>query len=268
MQEKSLLSKSKSTIHNLASFIGLIVFAGVAVPQAPIKYKCLKNIRNMALFHSKGDYNAIISLDNHARELIEWWMINIGSQKKAIKATQPDDEVNTDASLTGWGARLGAAVTGGHWDFMELDHINCLELKAVLLGLKSLCKDFKDTHIRLRSDNMTTIACIDWCGSTKISLLNIVEQIFVWANMRNITISAEYVRGCANIEADKASRIKNIDLEWMLNQNVFKKLCKTFTPDLDLFATRINSQLLKYVFGNQILMHGTQMHLLFLGQKA
>lgn len=131
---------------------------------------------------------------------------------------------------------------------MELDHINCLELKAVLLGLKSLCRDLKDTHIRVRSDNMTTIACIDRCGSTKISLLNIVKQIFEWANMRNITISAEYVRGCTNIEADKASRIKNIDLEWMLNQDVFKKLCKTFfMPDLDLFATRINSQLSKYV---------------------
>lgn len=52
-------------------------------------------------------------------------------------------------------------VTGGHWDFQELDHINCLELKAVFLGLKSLCRDRRDTHVRLKSDNTTVIACID-----------------------------------------------------------------------------------------------------------
>lgn len=45
-----------------------------------------------------------------------------------------------DASLTGWGSKFGSMVTGGQWDLQELDHINCLELKAVLFGLKSLCR--------------------------------------------------------------------------------------------------------------------------------
>ena len=133
--------------------------------------------------------------------------------------------------MTGWGAKLGAVVTGGHWDMNELDHINCFELKAVLMGLKSICKDFRDTHIRLRSDNMTTIACIDRCGSTKI-LLTIVEHIFEWVNMKNITISLD-------------SRISIWNGCWILiflRKHANYSFCRT-----DLFATRINTQLTRFV---------------------
>ena len=149
------MTKTTNTLHELSSFIDLAVFAGVAVPQAPVKYKYLEIVRNMALIQSKGDYKANIILDEHSRDLICSWVNSI--------------------------------------TFQELDHINCLELKAVLLGLKSLCRDRRDTHVRLRSDNTTVIACIDRCASTKVLLLTIVEQIFEWANMRNITLSAEYI---------------------------------------------------------------------------
>lgn len=67
-------------------------------------------------------------------------------------------KLRTDASQAGWGAKPGSIVTGSHWDFKELHHINWLELKTVLFVLKSGFKDHKDIHIRLRSDNMTTIA--------------------------------------------------------------------------------------------------------------
>ena len=37
-------------------------------------------------------------------------------------------------------------------------------------------------------------------------------------------------------------------MEWMLDRNIFDKLCKRyFVPDLDLFATRINAQLDAFV---------------------
>ncbi|XP_042859110.1 uncharacterized protein LOC122245227 [Penaeus japonicus] len=232
----------------LSSFIGLVVFAGVAVPQAPLHYKYLEIVRNMALIKSKGDYEAHTFLDVHSRDLIRWWVDNITYQTKSIINPPPDLEIRTDASLTGWGAKLGSIVTGGNWNSDELNHINCLELKAVLLGLKSLCREYRDTHVRLRSDNTTVIACIDRCASNKVSLLTIVEQIFEWTNMRGITLSAEYIKGSENIEADRESRIKNNDIEWMLDRNIFSALCKNyFVPELDLFATRINAQLCKFV---------------------
>lgn len=245
---RSLLTKETTTLLDLSSFIGLLVFAGVAVPQAPLHYKYLEIVRNLALIKNKGDYKAQILLDLHSRELVRWWVHNITSQSKSIVIPPPDLVISTDASLTGWGAKLGSMVTGGNWSSHELDHINCLELKAVLLGLQSLCKDHGDTHIRLRSDNTTVVACIDRCASTKLSLLTIIEQIFEWANLKNITLSAEYIKGTENIDADRESRIKNIDTEWMLDRKIFSALCdKFFVPDLDLFASRINAQLHDFV---------------------
>ena len=244
----TLLRRDVSSIQDLASFIGQVVFAGIAVPQAPLRYKYLEIVRNMALIRSKGNYKATVCLDAHATDLIAWWVNHLHLQRQSLCSSFPDFELQTDASLSGWGATLGLAVTSGHWDHVELDHINCLELKAVLLGLKALCKDFRDVHVRLRSDNMTTIACIDRCGSTKISLLDIVAQIFEWASMRNITISAEYIKGCDNVVADRESRVKNFDSEWQLDPLVFRKLCRLFfLPDSDLFATRINTQLSRFV---------------------
>ena len=40
-------------------------------------------------------------------------------------------------------------------------HIDYLESKAVLLGLKSLCSGTQNKHIRIQSDNTTTVAYLN-----------------------------------------------------------------------------------------------------------
>lgn len=242
------LLRDKPTIHDLAAFIGLAVASEAAVNLAPLRYKYLEIVRNRELTLSKGNYNSVISLDSHAQDMIRWWIDNIDSQTKSLVSCPPELEIHTDACLTGWGAKVGDARTGGHWAHVELDHINCLELKAILLSLKSLCKRCEQTHIRLRSDNSTAIACINRCGSTKLSLNTLTEQIFDWAAMREITLSAEYIRGIDNVEADAESRVRNIDTEWILLPCIFKRLCEVFfSPDIDLFASHINAQTSSYV---------------------
>ncbi|KAK3870169.1 hypothetical protein Pcinc_024571 [Petrolisthes cinctipes] len=117
-----------------------------------------------------------------------------------------------------------------------------------LLSLKSLCKHCKQTHIRIRSDNTTAIFCIDRCGSTKFNLNALTEQIFAWAQLRGITLSAEFIKVFDNVEADAESRIRNIDIEWVLTPFVFNSLCTLlYTPEIDLFASRINAQLPSYI---------------------
>ena len=69
---KSLLRKQMTSILELASFIGQVVFASIAVPQAPLRYKYLEIIHNMALVRSRGDYKAEVCLDEHARNMIAW----------------------------------------------------------------------------------------------------------------------------------------------------------------------------------------------------
>ena len=65
-----------------------------------------------------------------------------------------DLELVIEASKQGWGASLGESVRGRWFSLSESTlHINVLELKAVLLGLQSLCKEMKSCHIILLSNN-------------------------------------------------------------------------------------------------------------------
>lgn len=243
-----LLLQAGVTLHDLASFIGMTVASNPAVELAPLRYKYLEILRNRELARNHGDYRANILLDSHARKLVTWWINNIDSQSRSLRSSSPQIELFSDACLTGWGATTGGTTTGGHWAQAELDHINVLELKAILMGLHSLCRDDRDTHIRLRSDNTTAVACIDRGGSIKPNLNAVIEQIFDWAQSRGITLSAQYIQGLHNVEADRASRVKNLDTEWMLQPKVFQLLCQAFfTPAADLFATRLNAQLPIYV---------------------
>ena len=243
-----LLLNGDTSLLDLSSFIGLAVAAGPAVELAPLRYRYLEILRNKGLSQSCGNYLSHISLDTHARTLVTWWVTNVDSQVRSIHPSLPDCELFTDASLTGWGASMGAVQTGGHWAQVELDHINSLELKSILLGLQSLCKDRAGSHVRLRSDNATAVACINRCGSMRPTLQALTEQIFEWAASRGISLSAAHVQGVSNVTADKESRISKMDSEWMLQPCIFRKLCQRFyTPEIDLFATRLNAQVSTYI---------------------
>ena len=245
---RKLLREPVTSLRDLASFIGSAVATDPAVPLSPLRYKYLEIVRNKALVLFQGNYEGVITLDDRSRDLISWWVHNVHTQSKPMRLPSPSLELCTDASLTGWGATLGSVSTGGHWADEEVKHINRMELKATLLGLRSLCDGVRDSHIRIRSDNTTTVACIERCCSTKMALLELVEQIFQWAESRGNKLSAAYIKGTDNIVADRESRRTNIDTEWMLEPRVFRELCKRFTtPRVDLFACRLNAQLPYYV---------------------
>ena len=56
------------------------------------------------------------------------------------------------------------------------------------------------------------------------------------------------IPGKDNFEADKNSRKFQDATEWQLNPKIYKAVCDTFgTPEVDLFAGRINRQTAKYV---------------------
>ena len=85
---------------------------------------------------------------------ILWWINNIENLQyylSTIKCPFSPIEIpnrsflfKTDASKSSWAAIFDKKATGGNFVLDEsLLHINVLELKAVLFGLKSLC-----SHLR------------------------------------------------------------------------------------------------------------------------
>lgn len=69
----------------------------------------------------------------------------------------------------------------------------------------------------------------------------------IWNEARkgDYSISTTYIPGRLNVEADKESRRQEALMEWMLNPNVYQHIVKIFniTPNIDLFASRLNFQL-------------------------
>ena len=87
-------------------------------------------------------------------------------------------------------------------------------------------------------------------ASTICSLMNlncyfIISEIWAWAKGKNIWITAFYIPGKENYDANTESRKKQTELEWMLNQNIFAKIISNFQfqPGADFFASRLNAQL-------------------------
>ena len=85
-------------------------------------------------------------LSSEGKSDIHWWLLNLNNSK-IIRRSDPDLELCTDALEQGWGAHMDIRHTSGHWLDSEFAHINILELRAILFGLKSLCRG---THIHIR----------------------------------------------------------------------------------------------------------------------
>jgi ribonuclease HI len=246
---QELIHSVKVTIRQLSSFIGNIVAASPAVYGAPLWTKGLEIERNTALTDCCGNFDAQIYLSDQAKKDLMWWVQHIGQSSMDIRCFAPMHTVESDASAFGWGAVYNECQTNGHWDSVEASlHINELELKACLLALQSFCGELRNTSVLVKVDNTTAVACINRMGSIKPGLLKITKDIFQWALERNIHLMATHIPGSMNTIADAESRRGHMDTEWMLDRDVFQQVCVLYgTPEVDLFATRINTQLPRYV---------------------
>ena len=244
-----LMKRARIQIRDLAEFIGNVVAAEPGVAYAPLYYKGLEITRNKLLRRYAGNYEAWFKLRPRDVETISWWVDHVQSSFKMVSQSSPDHVTESDASTKGWGCHFQGHATGGDWSAEEAEsHINVLELKAAFLTLQTFCTDFRRCHVRLMMDNTTAIACINKMESTSSELFEVTKQVYEWAIPREITLSAAHIPGVENVVADRESRTHNIDTEWKLRESIFAALCeKLGTPQIDLFASRLNHQLDRYV---------------------
>ena len=157
----------------------------------------------------------------------------------------------SNSSLIGWGGvnETDDVKTGGSWSSSEkMSHINVLELLACFLTLKSLCRYKYNVHIRIFMDNTVAVSYINKMGGRKGFLNQMARDIWFWCIERHIWLSACHLPGKNNVVADHLSRNFNDDAEWMLNKAIFNKILAKFGQlDVDMFASRLNHQIHKYV---------------------
>ena len=239
------------TIREVASFIGTLVSSFPGVEFGPLHYRHIEADKELNLKLSKGNFDSHMTLSHDSLKDVCWWSSNIQTATRKILHSSPDAVVYTDASQTGWGAHIDHGNnTCGVWSKSEsLRHINYLELLAVKLALASLFDNRSNIHVRVMSDNTTTVSYINSMGGCKSRECNsITKDIWDWARERNIWLSAAHIPGSSNVDADQLSRNLNLNLEWMLSKPIFQRIVSLFgKPDIDLFASRLNAQVETYV---------------------
>ena len=84
--------------------------------------------------------------------------------------------------VSGLGAVLHPHRVSGVWSKAEAsDHINSLELKAVLLALQNLESHVVGQSVLIRSDNMTVVSFINYQGGThSSSLCRLALDLWEW----------------------------------------------------------------------------------------
>ena len=118
--------------------------------------------------------------------------------------------------------------------------------KSIFLGLQSLCGNITHKHIRILSDNTTTVSYINAMGGIKSQVCNdMAHLIWGWCTKRNIWLSACHIPGVQNSKADTESRKFNESTEWSLDSQVFDNILAPFA--IDLFASRLNCKVATYV---------------------
>lgn len=242
----ALLNKSAVTAQELAQLIGTMVSNFPAVKYGPLHYRSLERDKSIALRNNKGNYLAKLKLSQKSITDISWWINNIDCAFKEAGHGNPDILITTDASRMGWGAVLNGQSIGGQWSIPETRfHINYLEMLAVFLALKSFCRDRNKKHIRVQSDNTTTVAYLNEMGGMVSDLCDALSrEIWEWCIGRELWLSAAYLPGKDNTEADTASRHFNENIEWMLRKDIFLDIEQCWGPfEIDLFASRLNAQL-------------------------
>ena len=219
------IREETASVRTLAKIIGKLTSSMQAVLPAPLHYRHLQMLQVKGLLAGKS-YETMVSLNQNCLNDLQWWVDQISTWNgRSIITPAPDLVITTDASLQGWGAVCQGVRTRGLWSQQESNtlHINALELKAALFAVRAFTAKERQLHVHLRMDNRTAVAYVLKMGGTRSSVLvGIAQELWGYALTKQITLTAEYLPGKYNHEADWESRHFRDSSNWKLNPSIFQ----------------------------------------------
>ena len=201
----------------------------------------------------KGKWTCTIRLSNRCLgELISWKTYLESDIVKSLYVMPPTVTIFTDASLNGFAGVWGDEKFQGLFtEKQRLLSINSKELLAIYYTLSVFAERLVNERVHLRCDNMTALYCIKNFGSRDILRDQIVRKVFYLAHKYSFTISISYVQSSDNISDESSRKFKNksVHTEWTLDKNDFVMAVSKaeVPPNIDLFASAVNTQLSKFV---------------------
>ena len=171
---KLLHGTANPSIRQVAKVIGTLVSACQGVKHGPLYFRQLKNEKIVALKNHKGNFDAKMTISEKGRADLAWWITHIDESDKPVALPAPDIILESDASLSGWGGynTTKGVNCGGEWlpqDLLASAGINDLEMRAVFLTLKAFCSETTHIHVKILTDNISTVTYIREKGGSHSS---------------------------------------------------------------------------------------------------
>ena len=134
---------------------------------------------------------------------LDWWTRR-ENVLKGVALLHPVASLTlyTDSSLQGWGAR-GKSVSGVWSLVKQQEHINLLEMRAVLLALQHFKTLLVSKAAVLATDNTTVVAYLQNQGGTRChALFLLCKEILLLCLLSHIHLVVRHIPGIFNILAD------------------------------------------------------------------
>ncbi|KAG2187196.1 hypothetical protein INT44_004868 [Umbelopsis vinacea] len=224
-----MLHTGKSTIRQVASFVGKAQSLTAAVFPARLKSRYLMMAKNQALRHT-NDWSHACPLTPLAIQELEWWRDKLSQWNGlGLLPVNPQYEIYTDASQSGWGIVCNQRIWSQSWNATELPfHINYKELLVIWKVVQ--LRQFQGKILRIYCDNTTTIAYVNKFGGTISPLLtDLATKIWDWCLKTNTRLTLAYVPTHFN-PADSPSRRLDAQLEWQISKEYFNYLNRRWGP--------------------------------------
>lgn len=243
-----LLTATNLTNREVAKFIGMVTAAKIALRSSTLQLRSTQ-MNLISSLRQNLNWDSRIHLKMETKRELHWWRTQEAMPPSPIRLEESAMEIFSDSSLEGWGACCQGVRTGGKWskeDLQEYQHINQLELLAAFLAIKCFWVP-GITSVRLQLDNKSAVAYVNKLGGTRsISLNRIALRLWGWCVEHNVWVTADYIPGKLNVDADWESRNNSDYSSWKLNPLIFQKLTHAYDLQVDLFADRNTHQLPNY----------------------
>ncbi|VDI82662.1 Hypothetical predicted protein [Mytilus galloprovincialis] len=237
--------KKHATARDFLHLLGIMASCIEMIPYARLH---MRPIQIYLLSHwrpTSQNLELNVPITQYLKSHLIWWSDTANITKgRSLQHWETHVTITTDASTSnGWGGHMDSQIVQGTWsDIQKTQHINCLELEAVLKTIQHFLPQLKGKNVLLRCDNSTVVQYINKQGGTKsIQLCQKTWDLLKLLIEHKIQIKAAHIAGKANVLADLLSRTKIRHTEWSLQETVAQQIfVRLGRPMIDLFASAEN----------------------------
>ncbi|CAG2239794.1 unnamed protein product [Mytilus edulis] len=212
------LTVQSVTARQFLQLLGLLNSLADVIPLGRLHIRPLQFYLHKLWIAASQEWEALIPITQPLFPHLQWWLVRENVMRGLCLFPQvPSLTLFTDASTLGWGAYLEGLTISGVWspDLLE-EHINVLEMKAVLFALNHFQMSLKNQSVILATDNTTVVAYLKNQGGTHSpSLYQIARDILLLCFQLQVHLVVRHIAGHLNILADTLSRsLAPVNTEW------------------------------------------------------